>query len=153
MQPGRKLVGLSPALLVLELAFLWLESGCESGRRPAGKIISGLALAVAWARPLGSCLASAGRRLGARIFSLAGAWLLPGFFLAVFAGAWLVPWPTPPAAPWPEPGWSLAGAWLESGFAWLLLAFPGLSLASAGMSLAKLASPGCKFKHLRCKYP
>ena len=138
MEPGRNLVGLSLALLVLELAFLWLESGCESGRRPAGKIISGLALAVAWARALGRCLVSRGRRPGATIFSLVGAWFLPGFFLAVFAGAWLVLWPAPWCAPWSEPGWSLVGAWSEPGRslvgAWFHLVCAGFSWSESGLT-------------------
>ena len=100
-------------------------------------------------RPLGRVLASPGWHPGTIIFSVAGAWLLPGFFLAFFAGAW----PEPRSAPWLKPGWSLAGAWLEPGFYWLSLGFPGLSLALPGWSLAKLVSPGSKLKHLRCKYP
>ena len=49
LEPGRKLVGVSLALLVLELAFVWFHPEVGSGRRLAGEIISGLALAGAWA--------------------------------------------------------------------------------------------------------
>ena len=89
--------------LVSPWSRVWLTAGRKNHfwSRPGWRL----------ARPLGRVLASPGRRPGLLIFCLAGAWLLPGFFLAFFAGAW----PRPRSAPWLKPGWSLAGAWLEPG--------------------------------------